>query len=123
MPVRIQRRRTKGWRLPANTVVVDRSSEFGNPFKVSIARHRDRGSPPKVEWWVEAKGINGVWRFATAAEAHAGAVKLYRHWVDHNAPMNYKDRAKLALRGRDLACWCRLDQPCHVDVLLEIANQ
>jgi hypothetical protein len=26
------------------------------------------------------------------------------------------------LRGRDLVCWCPLDQPCHADVLLEIAN-
>ena len=26
------------------------------------------------------------------------------------------------LRGRDLACWCPLDQPCHADVLLQIAN-
>jgi len=26
------------------------------------------------------------------------------------------------LRGRDLACYCPLDQPCHADVLLEIAN-
>lgn len=27
-----------------------------------------------------------------------------------------------ALRGKDLCCWCRLDQACHADVLLEIAN-
>jgi hypothetical protein len=27
-----------------------------------------------------------------------------------------------ALKGKDLACWCQLDQPCHADVLLEIAN-
>ncbi|ETX26587.1 DUF4326 domain-containing protein [Roseivivax isoporae] len=27
------------------------------------------------------------------------------------------------LRGKDLACWCPLDQPCHADVLLEIANR
>jgi hypothetical protein len=27
------------------------------------------------------------------------------------------------LRGKDLACWCRLDQPCHADVLLELANK
>jgi hypothetical protein len=27
------------------------------------------------------------------------------------------------LRGKDLACWCPLDQPCHADVLLELANQ
>ena len=26
------------------------------------------------------------------------------------------------LRGRDLCCWCPLDQPCHADVLLELAN-
>lgn len=29
----------------------------------------------------------------------------------------------LALRGKDLACWCPLDQPCHADVLLELANR
>lgn len=27
-----------------------------------------------------------------------------------------------ALRGKDLVCWCPLDQPCHADILLEIAN-
>ena len=27
------------------------------------------------------------------------------------------------LHGKDLACWCRLDQPCHADVLLELANK
>jgi len=27
------------------------------------------------------------------------------------------------LRGKNLACWCPLDQPCHADVLLELANQ
>jgi hypothetical protein len=27
-----------------------------------------------------------------------------------------------ALRGRDLMCWCRLGEPCHADVLIEIAN-
>jgi len=27
------------------------------------------------------------------------------------------------LRGKNLACWCALDQPCHADVLLELANK
>lgn len=26
------------------------------------------------------------------------------------------------LGGRDLACWCPEGEPCHADVLLEIAN-
>ena len=25
--------------------------------------------------------------------------------------------------GKDLACWCAIDEPCHADVLLEIANE
>ena len=31
-PKRIQRRRTKGWRMPKNTVYVGRPSRWGNPF-------------------------------------------------------------------------------------------
>ncbi len=27
-----------------------------------------------------------------------------------------------ALKGRDLACWCALDGPCHAEVLLVLAN-
>ena len=34
MPERIQLKRKKGWRLPANTVVVSRPSRWGNPFRV-----------------------------------------------------------------------------------------
>lgn len=33
----------------------------------------------------------------------------------------YLDKVK-ELRGKNLACWCRLDRPCHADVLLELAN-
>ena len=34
MPERIQLKRTKGWRMPPNTVKVDRSTKWGNPFTV-----------------------------------------------------------------------------------------
>ena len=30
--------------------------------------------------------------------------------------------AKIELKGKNLACWCPLDRPCHADVLLKIAN-
>jgi hypothetical protein len=30
---------------------------------------------------------------------------------------------KRELPGHDLACWCPLDQPCHADTLLKIANE
>ncbi|WP_243063205.1 DUF4326 domain-containing protein [Humibacter sp. RRB41] len=32
------------------------------------------------------------------------------------------ERIRDELAGHNLACWCRLDQPCHADVLLELAN-
>ena len=32
------------------------------------------------------------------------------------------DDVKRELRDRDLACYCPLDEPCHADVLIEIAN-
>ena len=35
-PTRIQLRRTKGWRMPENTVKVDRTTRWGNPFKPTM---------------------------------------------------------------------------------------
>jgi hypothetical protein len=43
------------------------------------------------------------------------AVKLYRREANRLGVSSY-------LRGKNLACWCPLDQPCHADVLLELAN-
>lgn len=33
------------------------------------------------------------------------------------------DDVRRELRGKDLACWCPPEQPCHGDVLLELANE
>jgi len=40
-PVRIQRKRTKGWRMPENTISVCRPGKWGNPFKVLTVRRRN----------------------------------------------------------------------------------
>lgn len=103
MPERIQLRRTKGWRKPEGAIVVSRPSKWGNPFVVGQLIHR--GLP--------FSGTDMV----VVDRAHA--VRLYRQWlfsVEHSRDMHS------ALRGRDLACWCPLEQPCHADVLLELAN-
>ncbi len=34
----------------------------------------------------------------------------------------FAEAARAELRGKNLACWCPLGQPCHADVLLEVAN-
>lgn len=112
-PVRVQLRRTKGWRMPANTVSVARPTKFGNPF-------------PVVEGIRDAKTAVRLFRSLLA-----GKPSLRRHGILRIARGNNgKGEAAVAdlvagipgLRGKNLACWCALDQPCHADVLLELAN-
>ena len=108
---RIQRRRTKGWRMPENTVYVGRGSKWGNPWAVRWDRLLQR-------WVVQADHNASSERFVTRPEAVSSAVVHFAAWVwrlDENVI-----RAELA--GKNLACWCPLDQPCHADVLLELAN-
>jgi len=126
-PQRVQLRRTKGWRLPANTVVVARPSIYGNPFRVVK-------EPTKPTTWTVHYVPNpridigaGGWvdEFDTKAEAIACAVESYRGWAtdgrNHYLRVQYFiDEHKL--RSKNLACWCPLDQPCHADVILELAN-
>lgn len=53
---------------------------------------------------------------ADIVESPADAVQMFRDFI-------FPFDADLSeLRGKDLACWCALDQPCHADVLLEWAN-
>lgn len=112
-PQRIQLRRTRGWRKPKGAVVVSRPGKWGNRFRVARAASG---------WEV----LDGNWIVATykaRADAVAEAVRLHRDSINvgfSGAPTAHTIRAEL--RGKDLACWCPLDQPCHADVLLEIAN-
>src|SRR5699024_4075911 len=73
--------------------------------------------------------INGfaAWEgvFETREAARAHAVRAYR-WQLLNHPDVVGVTAadvRAELSGRVLACWCPLDQPCHADVLIEIANE
>lgn len=80
MPKRIQRKRTKGWKMPANTVYVGRPSKWGNPYSVQC--------------------------FGGANEA----VSAFRRYVTANQQSAERWRIPLhELRGKNLACWCPLD--------------
>jgi hypothetical protein len=50
------------------------------------------------------------------------AVALYRSWLMDDEQTELRHSIRTQLRGCDLACWCPLDQPCHAEVLLELAN-
>ena len=94
LPHRVQLRRLKGWRMPEGTVKVDRSTRWGNPFRAT-------GHTPEQ------------------------VVAAFRDWITEAHTVQAWDMrrdAQALLRGRNLACWCRLDQPCHADVLLDLAN-
>lgn len=95
-PIRIQRKRTRGWKMPPNTVYVGRPTKWGNPVRVK------KGS------------------YILTAE---NAKECYRTWLTKTEGRSIGYHAGFELRGKNLACWCKLGEPCHADVLLEIANQ
>ena len=107
-PIRIKRYRFKGWIPPENTVYVGASSTFHNPYKIGELIETD---------------IMGGGTFVKITPAIA--VELFEKWAIQKLaePDNERARAALqGLRGKDLACFCRLDKPCHADVLLKLAN-
>jgi hypothetical protein len=119
-PIRIQRKRTKGWRMPPNTVYVGRPTIWGNPFDAHSMGH---------EWAVElyrrlfnnarapALGLGDE----ACAQCYAYAERVTGS--PHGLNIYHDPKAvRAGLKGKNLACYCPLDQPCHADVLLELAN-
>lgn len=90
---RIQRKRTKGYRLPSNAVYVGRPTKYGNPFTL---KDYDR----------------------------AVALAKYEAWL--NEQLSKDPHFLDPLFGKDLACWCPLQDKngnsvsCHADVILKI---
>ena len=129
-PKRIQRKRTKGWRMPPNTVKVDRSTRWGNPFMVwgeneylyCDASHRRKILTPWVIFDHDQPVILGVPATPQMAVDH------FRRWLTYEFDAAGVVRPCLIrsqlekLRGKNLACWCDLSEACHADVLLELAN-
>lgn len=109
-PHRVQLSRRKGYRKPENTVVVARPSKWGNPYQI------ERGGPLgyQVRGVMNPGHLLGNHR--TLRDARQHVVELFEFNIVEDLPV-----ADLA--GKNLACWCPLDQPCHADVLLELANE
>ena len=127
MAKRIQRKRTKGWKMPEGAVYVGRPTKFGNPFRVGHHYKRDEhaGIPRLGLRFVYIEAYEGHQDSSyTTLQTAAEAVAWFRWYMGTKLFDSAPERELLAtLRGRDLACWCPLDQPCHADVLLELANR
>jgi len=107
-PKRIQRKRTKGWRMPPNTSYVGRGSKWGNPYKV--VRFEDGYVVFRNEAYIRF--------YKTRFEAEISACLLYHL----NLTQEDKANIRKELRGKNLCCWCPLNRICHSEILLEIAN-
>lgn len=108
MPKRIQMSRQRPWRAEnPDAVIVARGHEWGNPYRVG-------------------EGIMGssygLQPFSPLIISRELAVALFRAWLLERFGPDVHEQIARELGGRDLACWCPLDQPCHADVLLELAN-
>lgn len=116
-PKRIQRKCTKGWRMPEGAVYVGRPGRWGNPYRVIGGTVF---GPPRP---IEGGDLVAYSTHAPAEDAVAEAVRKYRRDIDCAIRSRLTtDEIRARLAGRDLACWCPLSSPCHADVLLEIAN-
>lgn len=86
--------------MPENTIYVGRPTRWGNPVYA------------------------GLWADYSAADA----ARDFRRWIAGDGAMRSfgippsSDEIKRDLGGKNLACWCKLGDPCHADVLLEVAN-
>jgi hypothetical protein len=94
-PRRFQLSRAKGFRKPEGVVVVSRPSKWGNPQKPA----------------------------ADTRPARQLAVDKYRADLMAGKLRVSVEDVRRELRGKHLACWCKLGLPCHADVLLELANR
>jgi Domain of unknown function (DUF4326) len=105
-PIRIQRKRTRGFRLPPNTVCVNRPTRYGNPFVVGTYQKHPLAHLGSV----------------LVRDSHHAQV-LFKEWLVVTAEgQKLARRAKDQLRSKNIACFCGLDDDCHGDVLLELAN-
>lgn len=89
--------------MPSNTVKVDRSTRWGNPFVIG-----EHGTQEVCVALFNKLMHGGLPKAEQTPERMA-----YRRMVLEQVG---------ELRGCNLACWCNEDSPCHADTLLQLAN-
>ena len=127
IPVRIQRRRTRGYDMQAvsratnglDCISVTRPGRWGNPYDVRVFGR-------ELSMTLFRETMDGCWSpslvkdvsdelCGAAYAAHCAFIKRIR---EHPA-----EAARSELRGHNLSCYCGPDEACHADILLEFANE
>ena len=118
-PQRIQLSRRKGFKLPAKTAVVSRPSRWGNPFKVDSIH---------CDFWRVVSPDGQVRRYGQRDDAVREAIAAHRANLLRGTLGYTIEDVKRELAGKNLACWCKLPEPGHIDLchaatLLYYANE
>ncbi len=103
-PARIQLSRKRGWRMPAKTIKIDRSTVWGNPFKV--------GETPQ----------HPITHHPVLVTDKHHAISLFALHLQTPIGQLLAANARRELAGFNLACWCKAGDACHGDVLLSVAH-
>ena len=96
--------------MPPNTVKVDRSTKWGNPFIIVKEPLQTRPT--------------GTDKDLSVIECNPAEETVYKFkkWLELPDKESLVKQIKEELKGKNLACWCKPTNPCHAEVLLEIAN-
>lgn len=114
--VRIQRKRTPGFNLQEVSKKINglpaksccRPHKYGNPFQISNS----------VQPFSNYDGIPHT--FCNTIDE---ILKNYEWWIENTSEGRMRMRdAKEELKGHNLACFCKLEDKCHVDILLKNIN-
>jgi len=120
MPIRVQRSREKGWRMPENTLYVGRPTIWGNPYKVVDI------SPGvfsvRLDKYVNDETVVDILtgtchlEYSSKRAANKDCISAYEMYLEYKMK---KDPTFLdKLKGYNLTCWCNLNSPCHADILI-----
>ncbi len=121
LPIRIQRRRTKGFNLQAQSpdgrevISVCRPGKWGNYFRAVKEGEKYFVKDLEENYWGDTE--DGY----TLEAATQRCVELCESRLEGlllTKKLNIEE-----LRGKHLACFCKIGEPCHADTLLKLANQ
>lgn len=97
IPKRVQRKRLRGWRKPDGAVYAGRPSKWENIHSLI------QDIPNVKREWVIAWFKQDLW---------AGRLKF-----------TVEDVRRELSQVPYLMCWCKEDEPCHVDILIELVRE
>jgi hypothetical protein len=87
--------------MPEGAIYVGRPGDKGNPFTIG-------------------EEYNGPYFYQPILVTIENCLTLFGTYC--HARLSENPDWLRPLRGKVLACWCPLNQPCHADILLRLAN-